>query len=466
MISVIISTFDRLDRLKKAIQSVKNQTFTDWELIIADDHSTDGTQAYIASLNDPKIIYTRLTRNSGTDTKPKNAGIKLAKGEFIAFLDDDCEYRPDHLNALYKCLQNYPDVSVAYGDRWIIDETKEIVDQIGYASDFNPFSLMRRNYIDTSDALIRKQALKYVGGFDERYKKYVDWNLWVRMAKCGYIFKRVPLLLTDYHLHKDMKSQKKLDEKGFSEPAWDAFDVEIQLPYLGEVKEPKVAIYSITYNRLEYTKTCFESLERTAGYPYDHFIVDNGSTDGTYEWLNDSWHSKALISNGVNKGISKASNIAIEEIYKTGTYDIIIKIDNDCYFKSNGWLEKMVEIWKSNRRMALSCYIEGLKDNPGGAQRIDFGKIKGEFLGLTRHIGGICHFVDASAYKDFRWNENDFLHGMQDLEFSQYLLSKGYQMAYLENYFAQHYEGTEGQHARFPEYFEKRKHEKTTRYQP
>lgn len=466
MISVIISTYNRLDRLKKAIESVKKQTYKDYEIIISDDHSTDGTQAYVSNLHDQQITYTRLTRNFGNDTKPKNEAIKLAKGEYIAFLDDDCEYRPDHLQILLSTIEQYPEVAMVYGDRWIVDDTKELKDQIGVFSEYNPFLLMRRNYIDTSDVLVRKEALFTVGGFDERYKKYIDWNLWVRMAKYGFTFKRVAKIITDYHLHDGMKSMRKEDERGFNQPKWDSFDVEVELPYLKEVHEPKVAIFTITHDRLEYTQKCIESLHATAGYPFDHFIVDNNSTDGTKNELQD-FPLKFWMWNEKNVGISKASNQALDLILSNefGKYDIILKVDNDCLFKSNNWLSTMVNIWRSNRRIALSCYIEGLSENAGGSQRIEWGQIKGEFLGMTNHLGGICHFVDASAYKHFRWNENDYLHGMQDLEFSQYLIKNGYQMAYLENYFAEHIDGKEGQLRKYPEYFERRKSEKTTRYQ-
>jgi hypothetical protein len=124
----------------------------------------------------------------------------------------------------------------------------------------------------------------------------------------------------------------------------------------------------------------------------------------------------------------------------------------------------MVDIWKSNRKLALSCYIEGLKDNPGGAPRIVYGKICNELIGMTRHLGGIVHFVDARAYVDFRWPD-DTLHGNQDVEFSMYLASKGYQMGYLENYFVGHsIDGTEGSMKRYPEYFKRRRWEKCHQY--
>ena len=470
MISIIISTYKRPERLKKAILSVLNQSFTDWELTVVDDNSKDNTKEAVEGFGDPRIHYIRRTKNFGCDTRPKNEGILASKGNYVAFLDDDNEFRPDHLAILMKEMEKDEKLDVVYGDRWLVDETNRIKPQLGIAMDFDPAFLMNRNFIDTSDVLIKRQALFDVGGFDERYKKYIDWNLWVRMTKYGKKFKRIPLVITNYHLHENMKSVRiktKRDTNTVFAPDWDTYDLEIELPYLGNEPRtnPKVAVFSITYDRLAYTKKSFESLHETAGYPFNHFVVDNGSTDGTVEWLTKQTHWGDLRLNKGNKGISRASNQAIETI-KNSDYDIIVKWDNDCIGLTKGWLVKMVDIWKSNHIFALSCYVQGLVDNPGGAPRLGFGTLRGELLGITKHLGGICHFVDAHAYDVFRWDENSFLHGIQDREMSQWLQFHGYSQGYLENYFVSHGPmGTAKQKEDFPEYFERRIREKQTRYE-
>lgn len=479
MISIVTSTYNRKDRLKRAIESVLTQTYDDWEMVVVDDASTDGTEQIVASFGDKRIRYIRRKKNFGNDTRPKNRGIKASSGEYIAFLDDDNVYRPDHLAILVKEMERNPEADVVYGDRWVVDDDGELPARLGVASDYNPSVLMQRNYIDTSDVLIKKEALLRVGGFDERYKKYVDWNLWVRLAKMGAKFLHVPSVITDYHLHKNMKSVTVKDRNQDGSPSiplgaapvfvpeWDPHDVEIHQPYLGKVEPPRVAIFTLTYDRLEYTKKTFASLYQTAGVGFDHFVIDNGSTDGTEAWLEKDWNNPLGNShfhlNGENRGISVASNQALELI--VGNYDIVVKVDNDCLFLSDNWLARMVELWKANHMLVLSPYVQGLKDNPGGAPRLTYGMVKNELLGLTRHIGGICHFADVGAYKDFRWDDDSFLHGVQDLELSHYLVEQGYQHAYLENYFVEHMDGTEGQHKRYPAYFERRKVEKTTKYE-
>ena len=467
MISIVLTTFQRPSRLQKAIDSILKQTYPDWELIVVDDASKDKTEEVVKSFKDDRIKYIQRKKNFGTDTKPKNEGIMASKGEFIALLDDDNTYRPDHLAVLVAEMKKEPRWDVVYGDRWLTDETNQIQPQLGISLDFDHATLMQRNFIDTSDVLIKRQALFDVGGFDERYKKYIDWNLWVRLDKYGKHFKRAPVIITDYHLHSDMKSNRvktKGDNPLKFVPDWDPYDLEIELPYLGtEPGVPRIAVFSLTYNRLAYTKKSFASLHKTAGYPFIHFVVDNGSTDGTVEWLKKN--CEHVIFNKENYGISKASNQAVDAIKKEG-FDIIVKFDNDCICLTEGWLAKMVEIWKSNHKMALSCYVQGLVDNPGGAPRVGYGTIKGELIGVTQHLGGICHFVDIHAYDEWKWDDNSFLHGIQDMEFSQWLRFHEYSQGYLENFIVSHgVGGTEQQKKDYPLYFEARVKEKQTKYE-
>lgn len=467
MISVIITTHNgRLEHLKRAIESVENQSYADWELIIVNDGAKDGTKEYLESIKSDKIIPIHRSKPFGCDTLPKNRGTKASKGEYIAYLDSDNTYTKDHLAVLLRTLEHNPTVDVAYGQRMVhVPNGKS---QIGITTEFDTGILMTRNFIDTSDVLIRREAIFSVGGWDERYEKYVDWNLWVRMAKAGIKFKRAPYIITDYYIHDEQKSAKKLTsrddvERGVFVPEWDWYDLEIDLPYLHKPKELKVAVYSLTKDRLDYTKACFTSLREKAGYAFDHFIIDNGSVDKTTMWLAE-YGPKYLQVNESNEGISKASNDAVKEILK-GDYDIIIKYDNDCLSLSDDWIKEIVEVYKRWGVMCLSPYPEGLRDNPGGPPRINHWRVAEHMIGLTNHIGGLCHIAPRKAYEHFKWDNESPLHGMQDLELSNWLTKNGYIQGYIEDLKIEHYEGTEAQHARYPKYFQLRKKEKVTVYE-
>ena len=610
MVSIIIATYNRKEKLKRAIQSVIYQTFPDWELIVVDDFSKEDPKDLVEGFNDDRIKYIRLDKNSGGPSRPRNIGIKASEGEYIGFLDDDNAYRPDHLKVLLNELDRNKELDLVYGDRYINHEGHPEANTIGVASDFDPELLMRANFIDTSDFLVKREPLFAIGGWDERYKRMLDWNLVARLDKAGYKLQHISKIITDYYVHGD----GMLSEEGFKNE-WcvirypdgseqlGAYDSEIKLPYLGEVKEPRVACFVLTWNRLDYTMRALESLDRTAGYPIDVFIVDNGSTDGTTEWLQkfksaveqreevnrgtqttlqggtvkeskqaltegkevggnkaenkpnqisiknnaegiEAWYVEgrylpsygrvymgeefrpslqglswicpstqagngeayweifrpkgsrtphqqeqkrqpdrksdvvprsgfthavrkvSLILNDENKGISIASNQILRKIKDSGTnYDIIGKFDNDAMCMTPGWLKAMVDIYRVNHRIAMSCYISGLRDSAGGVPRYNYGKIANELIGMTKHLGGICCFTDAKVRLLFMLDENEPLHTADDLMFSKHLQKRGGQMCYLENYYINHGpSGTDSQEKDYPEYFERRKTERVSRY--
>lgn len=460
MITIITAVHgDRKEKLERAVNSVLNQTYKDWELIITSDGSSKRVVSYIKEcIKNPQIKAHFRKTNWGNQTKPINEVIPMASGRYIAFLDSDNEYLPDHLQVLYNAIIN-SDADLVYGDRFFIDDTGQIQTQIGIYHDFAPQLLLQRNYIDMSDFLVKKECLLYVGGMDEKYVRFADWNFLVRMVKAGFKFLRVPTVITNYHYHAESLSNKVENKDKPNQPLWNSYELEVRLPYLGKIPEPKVAVFTLTKDRLFYTKTCFNELKNTSGYNFDHFVVDNGSVDGTIEWLEEEYKPYKLIINSENMGISIASNQAIESILE-GEYDIIIKVDNDALSLTQGWLKEFVELYKRNHMMVWSPYPEGLRDNPGGSPRVTYGNLNKHLIGLANHLGGLFHVAPSNAYDTWRWDEADPKHGLQDLLFSQHLAKCGFGMAYVEDIRVEHFESTDGQQKRFPEYFEKRKEEK------
>lgn len=108
MISIIMPTFNRLPLLKRAIKSVLNQSFFDWELIVIDDCSEDGTELFLKTVEDKRVRYIKLNKNSGACVA-RNMGIKEAKGDYITFLDSDDEYLPQKLEKQLKVFKESND---------------------------------------------------------------------------------------------------------------------------------------------------------------------------------------------------------------------------------------------------------------------------------------------------------------------------------------------------------------------
>ncbi len=444
MISVIISTYNRPKLLKRAIKSVLNQSFKDFEIIVVDDHSDKK-----ANFNNPKIKYFYLDENHGSDSYPKNFGISKAKGNYIAFLDDDDTFRRDALKILYNYI-TLSEADIVYGD--YINHNKE--KSAGWSVDFNLQILAKMNYIAMSTVLVKKDALLEVGGFDENVPRFKDWNLWIRLAKRGFRFLHISIPVVDVYYQKKSISKKynvKCDKWGFSLPTFfDPADCPIYASktLLGEEKPLKVALFTLTMNRLDYTKDCFAQIKKTAGYPYTHFVIDNNSTDGTKEWLK----SQNLLTKffDVNKGIGGGWNEAVDWIGKK--YDIIVKIDNDCYPLTKDWLKEMVEIFRRSRKVILSPAVEGLENNPGGVLRERQGgspyvMINDKILGIVPYLGGICFASPIELYDNWRFDED--MKGNKDFILSQYAKEIGYQLMYLEEARVWHYEDTAGQWKRY-----------------
>lgn len=475
MISIILSTYNRLDKLKRAINSVFAQTVTDWELIVADDASTDGTEDYMRGLTatNPKIKYIRLPKNHGKDTKPKNQAILASQGEYIAYLDDDNEYFPDYLENQLEMLQR-TEVDVVYCDMIIIDDQNpQAPPQQAISMPFDPQVLMRKNFIDVSMVMHKRQAIFDIGGFDEKLPRFVDWNVWVRMTKWGKTFFQNKKILVKYHISKDNSAIKYPVDTWrdpilgiMFTPTFNTSGCLIWLPYLGENEaesNPKVAIWTMSYDRKDYTQRMWESMKRSTKYPFDWFVWDNNSQDGSKDYLVQlklqEPQFKWLFLSPKNLGITGASNKLVNRI-KRDNYQIMIKVDNDCEFMTKFWLESIVDMWKRNHKLYISPYPEGLLHNPGGAARVGTSFIGAYFVEVTLHIGGLFAAIDARAYDNFRWTDQ-FLHGNQDAEASTAFRRMQYMPLYLPMHRIRHMDGTSGQQEKYPEYFERRKGEKT-----
>jgi len=189
LVSVVIPTRNRSDILLRAIKSVEKQTFTNWEIIVIDDNSTDQTESIMSVMKSEQINYIRLNKKSG-GAIARNVGIENSKGNFIAFLDDDDEWMPEKLQKQIDFITNDKQLGICYTGRKTIRKGN-LIFGLGkkYSFKYPPKkdqfkAIMSDNFIGiTSSVMIPKTILKEISGFDESLPCLQDYDLYIRIIK-------------------------------------------------------------------------------------------------------------------------------------------------------------------------------------------------------------------------------------------------------------------------------------------
>jgi SAM-dependent methyltransferase len=196
LVSIILPTFNRAGRIGAAIRSVITQTHRTWELLVIDDASTDDTASIVASYADPRIFLVTLPFNCGSPARPRNIGLQLARGDYVAYIDDDNTWRPEHLQHLLAAILARPGAVAAYGGKahHLPDGRMEEV----CAADQG---------IDTQDGLHARTALTALPegwvGADFCHEDAEFWGK-IRARWPGQVV-WVPEILSDYNIHAEQR---------------------------------------------------------------------------------------------------------------------------------------------------------------------------------------------------------------------------------------------------------------------
>jgi GT2 family glycosyltransferase len=228
-VSVIVPTHNYGQYIRQTVESVRRQTWTDWECLVVDDGSADGTGNIMAELaaTDPRIRYLRQ-ENRGPSAA-RNAGLAATSGEFVQFLDADDLLGPCKLEHQLHLFSEHPGVDIVYGDaryfldgemptgtipgpdRWI--EMPPLGGVSGAAELVLP-ALLRDNIMVVQAPLIRRSVLDRVGGFATRRRRMEDWDCWLRCALAGATFLRDdcedPDTLSYVRVHESNMSQDRV----------------------------------------------------------------------------------------------------------------------------------------------------------------------------------------------------------------------------------------------------------------
>jgi glycosyltransferase involved in cell wall biosynthesis len=200
-VSVVIPTRNRPRHVARAVRSVLAQTFSDLEILVVDDASTDDVGAVLAPLADARVRVLRHDRRRGA-CAARNTGIDAARGRFVALLDDDDEWMPGKLAAQVARFASAPEIGLVYCGVEVVSEATGEVQRrsLPKGAPLTYADLLRSTGFGASAAVVRRECFAAIGGFDETLAGAQDRDMWLRIAK-RYRLDYVPDALVRWYIH-------------------------------------------------------------------------------------------------------------------------------------------------------------------------------------------------------------------------------------------------------------------------
>ena len=298
-ISVLMPVYNGEKYVKEAIESILNQTCTDFEFIIINDCSTDSTKEIIKSYDDSRIVYVENEVNSGiSDTL--NKGILLAKGEYLARMDADDISLPKRFETQLEFMDANPDVAVC-GSNLILFEKDKDISNTEHPLDFESIlcNMIFSCSLSHPSVFIRKEILiKNNLKYEKEFDRQEDYHLWVRLVRYGRIV-NIPEFLLRYRVHSNQITQNR--HEGFSEGHKKIKDVYLK-DFLDGFEQSQYE---------QYCRFCTEDFEATKdniiklGKFFDNLIMQNKKIrffeQDKMEHLFGIIFRKALLNSSLNK---------------------------------------------------------------------------------------------------------------------------------------------------------------------
>lgn len=205
-VSIIIPAYNQSQYLGDAIRSALAQTWTDHEVVVVDDGSTDDTASVCRSFTDPRVRYV-WQANRGLSAA-RNTGILHADGRFLSFLDSDDQFVPEKLELLLAAFDRDPGLGLVAGQAILIDQLGRPIGEVfdrGLPTDLS--DLLLGNPLHVGSVLLRREWQARVGPFDESLRSYEDWDLWLRLALAGCRMGWVARPVSFYRFHQDQMTR-------------------------------------------------------------------------------------------------------------------------------------------------------------------------------------------------------------------------------------------------------------------
>ena len=484
LVSVIVPTFERPEWLERALRSVLAQTHPHVEVIVVNDGGAPVEHvvrkvaaAASASAFDRDVHYVRLARNLNRSAA-RNAGLRLARGKYVAYLDDDDWYLPRHLELLVAALER-EGAAVAYGfaqrvheqrrgETWVQSPPEPI-----YCAPFRRDVLLVENFIPLPCLMHRRDCIDAVGGFDEDMFTHEDWDLLIRLAErhdfvqvqevtCSFSwrtdgsstssrhrddFVRTLALVHGRYAHLAagapgvVEAQRRARERHASQPT--SYECSIVIPL---------------FNRAELTRQCLMELARvTEDVHYEVVLVDNASTDGTAALLAKLGGDVQIVRNTENLGFARACNQGAQAA--RGKH--LVFLNNDT-IPLAGWLRAMIDVVERRAEVAVVgsklLYPDGTIQHAGVVFDPDdrpyhlYARCPGDFAAANRPrdlqaVTAACMLVRREAFSAVGGFDEGFRNSFEDVDLCLRIGARGARVAYAPESVLFHLESqTAGRH--------------------
>lgn len=303
LVSVIVPTFNRPEQLLEAIQSIEAQTFRRFEIIVVNDAGVDVRPLLQSRIEAGHLRYFLHSQNKGL-AATRNTGLREARGQYIAYLDDDDILYPQHLKTLLTAFRD-PACFVAYADSYQAEQIVEngvlttVSRNVLFRDEFNADRLLVQNYIPVQCIMHRRECLDTCGYFDETFRSHEDLEMWLRYSRL-YAFVHIGQFTSEFRTRLNeglsaskarmIESLRQVYRKHPVDPdalplIWRHRHLHLDTLVANELIGRPALLASIVvcfHDDWEQTVQCLNSLfENSTQGLYEIVLIDNGSSDGS-----------------------------------------------------------------------------------------------------------------------------------------------------------------------------------------
>ena len=445
LVSVIVALYNGEKFIQGLLEDLEAQTIAKKiEIIIVETGSTTNEIDVIKSFQErfDNIVYVRTGFRVNVAIAC-NFGIRIASGKYITLAPVDDRRRHDSFQVLSDELEAHHEVGLVYADNYVTNfENQTFNKHVRSGYKIRPeysSEIMLSGCHMGPQAMWRRSVHEEIGFFDEVLESATDYEFWCRIAT-RYPMKHVPAFLGLYfdnpkgivnsnasRNHQQTKDVQKIYEGKFPPPTK---EYSRGRHYLQPMDEPRyVNICMVTFNRLEFTKSAIASILEFTCYPHVITVVDNGSTDGTVEYLR-AIKQEGIITNLVlleeNVGVAKASNLAWSQEPEAKYY---LKYDNDIVIQKPDWLSQMVDVIDHLPELGAIAY--NFEPKSYEVQRVNGYSIRTKKSG---NLNGACILIPNRTERILGyWCEDYGLYGEEDADYGERIILAGLKNVYMED---------------------------------